>query len=140
MGEITTRARVLRAEIENMAQNLDDATAETVPELFPEWNPAGCDYAAGDRVRFDGILYRVLQPHTSQAGWTPEAAASLFAQVLPGQDGTEIGEWVQPDSTNGYRKGDRVIYNGKIYESIYEGSGGNVWSPEAYPQGWQLIE
>lgn len=138
MGEITTRARILRAEIETMAQGLDDATAETVPELFPEWNPDSCTYAAGDRVRHEGTLFKCLQPHTSQSAWTPTAAPSLFTRVLPGQGGTQIGEWTQPDSTNGYKKGDRVIYNGSTYESIYEGD--NVWSPEAYPAGWQLIE
>ena len=139
MGEITTRARVLRAEIETMAQSLDDAKAETVPELFPEWNPAGCDYAAGDRVRFAGIPYKVLQPHTSQAGWTPEAAVSLFAQVLPGQDGTQIGVWVQPDSTNPYKADDKVYYpdeNGHIYKSLIDG---NVWPP-SNSQLWELVE
>ena len=62
----------------------------------------------------------------------------MFARVLPGQDGTEIDDWVQPDSTNGYKKGNRVIYNGKVYESIFDGL--NIWSPGGYPQGWQLIE
>lgn len=137
MGDRVERARVLRAEIESMAQGLDDTAAEAVPELFPEWNPAGCEYKTGDRVRFAGILYKVLQPHTSQAGWTPEAAAALFAQVLAGQDGTDIGEWTQPDSTNPYKKGERVILEGKTYESTIDG---NVWSPADYAAGWKLIE
>jgi hypothetical protein len=92
---------------------------------------------AGDRVRFEGVLYKVLQPHTSQSGWAPGSAVSLFARVLPGQDGTEIGEWTQPDSTNPYKKGDRVTFEGKTYESAIDG---NVWSPTSYPQGWKLIE
>lgn len=28
--------------------------------------------------------------------------------------------------------------NGHIYENIYDGQ--NSWSPDAYPQGWLLIE
>ena len=138
MDNIIERARILRGTIEEMAQGLDDSTAESVPELFPEWNPEGCDYEPGDRVRAGGVLYKVLQKHTSQSAWTPEEAHSLFARVLPGQDGTEIDDWVQPDSTNGYKKGNRVIYNGKVYESIFDGL--NIWSPDGYPQGWQLIE
>ena len=138
--EKITRARILRAQIETMAQSLDDETAETVPELFPEWNPNSCSYVIGDRVKRNGLLYKVLQPHTSQAGWTPEDAPPLFAQILPGQDGTAIGVWKQPDSTNPYMTGDRTHYPtmaDPIYESLIDN---NVWSPEEYPQGWQLVE
>ena len=136
-SEKVTRARVLRTQIEAMAQELDDADAADVPEFFPEWNPEGCAYAVGDRVRYEGTLYKIIQPHTSQASWTPLAAPSLFAEILPGQGGTEIGEWVQPDSTNPYMTGDRVIYEGSVYESTIDG---NVWSPADYPQGWALVE
>lgn len=138
MGDRVERARVLRAEIESMAQSLDDAAAEAVPELFPEWKPAGCEYKEGDRVRAEGVLYKVKQKHISQPDWTPKEAHGLFTRVLPGQDGTDIGEWEQPDSTNGYKKGNRVIYDGKVYESIFDGD--NVWSPADYADGWKLIE
>ena len=47
----------------------------------------GATYAAGDRVRSAGALYRCLQAHTALAEWTPGAAPSLWARVLPGQDG-----------------------------------------------------
>lgn len=83
----------------------------------------------------DGTLYKALQGHTSQEDWTPDVAVSLFAEILPGQDGTEIGEWRQPDSTNPYMMGDKVTYNGKIYESTIDN---NVWSPDVY--GWQDVE
>lgn len=138
--EKITRARILRAQIETMAQSLDDETAETVPELFPEWNPDSCSYVTGDRVKRNGLLYKVLQPHTSQAGWPPEDAPSLFARILPGQGGTAIGVWVKPDSTNPYMAGDRTHYPtmaDPIYESLIDN---NVWSPEEYPQGWKLVE
>lgn len=138
--EKITRARILRAQIETMAQSLDDETAETVPELFPEWNPDSCSYVTGDRVKRNGLLYKVLQSHTSQAGWTPEDAPSLFAQILPGQGGTAIGVWEKPDSTNTYMTGDRAHYPtmaDPIYESLIDN---NVWSPEEYPQGWQIVE
>ena len=138
--EKITRARILRAQIETMAQSLDDETAETVPELFPEWNPDSCSYVTGDRVKRNGLLYKVLQPHTSQAGWPPEDAPSLFARILPGQGGTAIGVWKQPDSTNPYMTGDRAHYptiNDPVYRSRIDN---NVWSPAAYPDGWEQEE
>lgn len=33
----------------------------------------------GDLVSYSGVVYRCLQAHTSQAGWTPSAVASLWA-------------------------------------------------------------
>ena len=134
------RARELRRVIEQLAETLDDDAAAENTELFKQWDPDGHDYAAGDRVRDDGVLYKVLQEHTSQPDWTPADAPSLFARVLAGQDGTDIGVWEQPDSTNPYMTGNRVHYptlEDPIYESLIDG---NVWSPEAYPQGWQIVE
>ena len=141
MSSMIERARALRRVIEQLAETLDDDAAAENTELFKQWDPDGHDYAAGDRVRDDGVLYKVLQAHTSQPDWTPEDAPSLFARVLAGQDGTDIGVWEKPDSTNGYKKGNKVHYptmSDPIYESIYEGL--NVWSPGEYPQGWRLVE
>lgn len=115
---------------------LTDEQAAEVPDLYKTWEP-GKAYSAGERVTYDGTLYKVSQAHTSQAGWAPGTAPSLFAEILPGQGDTEVGEWVQPDSTNPYMKGDRCRYKGVIYESVIDN---NSWSPEAYPVGWKVIE
>jgi hypothetical protein len=48
----------------------------------------------------------------------------------------EIPEWVQPTADNPYMTGDKVRFNGEIYESIIDN---NVWSPADYPQGWQKL-
>lgn len=102
------------------AQGLDDADAVRVPALYDEWSGDSVEYAVGDRVRFQGNLVKCLQAHASQPDWAPNAAPSLWALILPGQDGSgvEVGIWQQPDSTNGYEKGDRVIYNGHLWESL----------------------
>jgi len=110
------------------ASATDEQALEAIA-LYPAWKP-DVDYAAGDRVRHDGTLYRVLQDHTSQADWTPDAAPSLFTRVLI-PDPEVIPEWVQPDSTNPYMKGDRVTHNGKTWESSIDY---NVWEPGVY--GW----
>ena len=133
---IVERARELRKTIESLAEVMDDSTAMDNAELFPHFDPNSHSYSVGDRVCKDGVLYKVLQAHTSQPGWAPEKAPALFAEILPGQEGTAIGEWVQPDSTNPYSRGDRVMLGGKVYESLIDG---NVWSPAAYPAGWQEV-
>ena len=117
-----------------MRSTADDQTAANAAELYPVWNETKV-YAVGDRVRYDSILYKCLQAHTAQTTWTPTAASSLWAKVLI-PDPEVIPEWEQPDSTNPYMKGDKVTYKGKTYESLIDN---NVWSPEAYPQGWKEV-
>lgn len=126
-------ARKLRPLIEKAAQSLDDTDALECVELYPAWTP-GTPYIVDQRVRFDGVLYRVLQNHTSQADWTPTNAPSLFALVLI-PDPDVIPEWVQPDSTNPYAKGDKVKHNGRTWVSDING---NVWEPGVY--GWSVEE
>ena len=129
-----------RAEAEAMIADLvklrDIATDEqalTVPALYPAWR-SGVTYTAGQRLLYNSVLYKVLQDHTSQETWTPEAAPSLFAKVLI-PDETVIPEWEQPDSTNPYRMGDKVKHNGKTWVSDIDN---NVWEPGVY--GWTEVQ
>ena len=117
-------------------RSISDGAALKMPEVFPHWSGNSKEYVKDDKVLYNNVLYKVLQNHTSQETWTPTSAPSLFAKVLTSTTG-EILEWEQPDSTNPYMKGDKVKYNGKIYESLIDN---NVWSPEAYPQGWKEVE
>lgn len=133
---IIERAKVLRAMIENLAsENIEDKDAQDYRELFPKWKTETA-YTTGDKVNYGGIIYKCLQAHTSQETWTPDAAVSLWAKVL-NPDPEVIPEWEQPDSTNPYMKGDKVRFEGHIYESTIDN---NVWSPTAYPAGWKQID
>ncbi|MCR5035253.1 MAG: hypothetical protein K6B42_07560 [Clostridia bacterium] len=106
------------------AQDLPDENAIDVQNLYPEWDGNGKEYASGFKVNYEGTLYKCLQKHTSQEGWNPVDAPSLWAKVLI-EPGT-IPEWEQPSSTNPYMKGDQVTHNGKTWESLIDN---NVWEP-----------
>ena len=109
------------------AVSFSDDQAIQVPELYDNWSGDGVSYKVGVRINHNGILYKVLQDHTSQPDWTPDTAPSLYDKVLVA-DPEVIPEWEQPDSTNGYAKGDKVIHNGTIWESLVDN---NVWEPGA---------
>ena len=48
-----------------------------------------------------------------------------------------IPEFVQPTGAHdAYKKGDRVKFEGKVYESLIDA---NTYSPSAYPAGWKEI-
>ena len=119
-----------------LAEGLSDEQALQVSLLFEEFDGNGVAYEVGKRIMYNGVLYKVIQAHTSQVDWTPTAAPSLFAKVINETVDGSIPEFEQPDSTNPYMKGDRVIFNGKVYESLIDN---NVYSPSDYPAGWKEI-
>ena len=119
-----------RRKIEAAAALQDDEAALESIDLFPKWE-AGIYVTAGERYRFNGKLYRVGQPHTTQPDWTPDVVPALFTVVSL----ESFPEWVQPTGGHdAYNKGDKVSYNGKHWESTVDG---NVWAPGVY--GWNEI-
>ena len=113
----------------------DDAVALTIQEFYDIWE-VGATYEVGRYLQYKSVLYKVLQPHTSQETWTPDVASSVYAKVLIDPTGETIPEWEQPDSTNAYMTGDKVRFEGVVYESTIDN---NIWSPTAYPAGWKIV-
>ena len=128
-------ARKLRPYIEKAALSLSDEDALEAVDLFPRWKADHGLYKAGDKVKYEEVLYKCLQEHNSQEMWYPTAAPSLWTKVLI-PDENVIPEWEQPGSTNPYMKGDKVMFEGKVYESIIDN---NIWSPSAFPGGWTEV-
>lgn len=115
-----------------MADSLEDERALKVVELFPKWK-ANTLYNIGDKVRFEGTLYRCLSMHLSQTDWMPSDAVSLWTKVMI-PDPEVIPNWEQPSSTNPYMKGDKVKHLGKTWISTIDN---NVWEPSVY--GWDEV-
>ena len=128
----TAEAKHYRKVIELAMQTIEDEVALTSVTLFPEW-VEGVGYDADMRVKHGDILYRCLSPHTSQLGWEPDVAVSLWAKVLI-PDETMIYPWEQPESTNPYKKGDKVTHNGKTWVSNMDY---NVFEPGV--AGWDEV-
>lgn len=112
LGTLWTKDQVakLRAVIETAAQSLDDNTALTAICLHPEW-AADTAYSVGFKVQRGGKLWRVLQAHTSQAGWEPENAASLWEQI----NGTHAGTLDDPIPYSG----NMILTSGLYYMQEY---------------------
>ena len=106
-------------------------------DLYPFWE-ADMNLKVDEKVQaFDNLevkLYKTIQAHITQSDWHPTTTPALFVRVAL-ED--EILDWVQPaGGHDAYNIGDKVKFNSKVYESIIDA---NVWSPTAYPQGWNEI-
>lgn len=141
---------------------LPDATASLYKKMgisesgYPIWTqPLGAvdAYNIGDIVSYNGKLYKsiinanVWAPDVYPAGWEE------YAESTGGGDSGETGgggttepetpptetipDFVQPTGAHdSYKKGDKVKFEGKIYESLIDA---NAYSPSAYPAGWKEI-
>lgn len=125
------QAKQFRKLLENQTAGMTDEQILNFPDFVEKWQP-GRTYVVGKRLEHNGTIYKVLTAHTSQETWTPPDAPSLFAKVLIPTD--TIPEWEQPDSTNPYSKGDKVMHNGKTWVSTTDN---NVWEPGEY--GWEEV-
>lgn len=137
ISEVQNKEQSLTKIGKIVANNItDDAVALTLQEFYDIWK-AGETYNVGRYLQYENTLYKVLQEHTSQETWTPNVATSIYAKVLVDPSGETILDWMQPDSTNPYMIGDKVRFEGAVYECIVDN---NIWAPVSYPAGWKLIE
>lgn len=126
------KARQLRRLIEQTSATLTDTEALEGVELFPRWKTDHA-YVTGDRVQYEGKLYKCLQAHTSQDDWTPDTAVSLWVEVS--DPSIEYPDWKQPvGAQDAYMKGDKVSHLEKHWVSDVDY---NTWEPSVY--GWSEV-
>ena len=128
------KARKMRAAMETAAVSLDDATASTAPERFPRLKGDGSLVKAGTRICWGGTLKRAAVDLWDNAENTPDAAPTLWEDVLY-RDGIRI---IPETITVGlaFAKGERGWWGDALYASTMDD---NVWTPEQYPAGWEII-
>ena len=102
---------MVRAQINTLA--VDDNTALRMVDFYPEW-ASGVSYTAEYKVKRRGKLWRCLQSHTSQAGWEPENAASLWTEVCERHAGTKYDP-ISYDGNMALEAGKYYSQSGKTY-------------------------
>lgn len=102
------------------------AEFEDAEDIIENWAP-GKSYFYDDEVMDEGEVYQCKQPHTSAPGQEPHLTPALWVKKK-----TEWEDWVQPQSTNPYMKGDKVKHNGKKWVSTIDY---NVFEPGV--AGWE---
>ena len=137
-------AEQLRKALQFFIRTLTDEEAMVVATVYESWAD-NTVYAVNDIRSYgenavgDPQLYRCVLAHTSQSDWTPDVAPALWTPIGLAPDNIPI--WSQPTGAHdAYNIGDKVHYPGKddpVYESLIDG---NIYSPEAYPAGWELVE
>lgn len=128
--------------ISKAVESLDDEHSEAVTELFPFWG-VGIEYhkedkdkgILADRRQYNGILYRCIQSHISQADWTPDIAVSLWVRT----SAEEWIPWYQPTGAHdAWMEGMKMAYtDGHHYICLVDGT---VYPPDVVPTSWEFVE
>ena len=140
MNRIQAAQQVRRA-LQILASTLSDEKVMEVPAVFDPW-VTDKNYAAGDLFTYgengvgDPQLYKVVQAHTSQADWMPDATPALYTAIGLDEEGYPV--WSPPAGAHdAYNIGDIVDYSGILYESLING---NVTVPGTDERYWAIKE
>lgn len=128
-------ARKLRAAMLKAAPALDDATASTAPEMFPRLNENGALIPAGTRINWKGTIKRAAVDLWDTAENDPDNAPDLWENINY-RDGYRI---IPEKITAGaaFALDECGWWGDVLYRSTIAA---NVYTPEQYPAGWEIVE
>lgn len=121
MNRYLEEAKAIRASIDGLADGQSDEKLADNKAAFPWWNGDGVYYLTGMLLRHGDNLYRVIQPHTTQADWSPDITPALYNKIT-------VTEWEKWEPNNFYAKGAKVTHNNKKWISNVDN---NHWEPGA---------
>lgn len=121
---------------------LEDMTTEQIRELINEAQQMLAARAVIEDAARE--VHDAIQAYATATGGTVlQAWRALAPEGVDIPDDPEpepvpdAPAWVRPTGAHdAYSIGDRVTYQGRVYESLING---NSWSPAAYPQGWRVV-
>lgn len=134
MKNILVNARTYRKAIETAVPSLDDKTASTSPSLFPRLTGGGALVKAGTRINWNGTLKRAASDLWDTAENNPDNAPTLWEDIAYRGGYRIIPETITTGTA--FSKDECGWWQDKLYKSIIDS---NVWTPEAYPSGWELV-
>lgn len=149
IDKLDTIVEQLKKEIKTAFETLvlsKDLSKEQKENILNQYKPyqIGKVYEENEKFTYKDKVYEVIQAHTSQTTWLPEATPALYREYLnveiKNQDGSKtevVKEFIQPTGAHdAYNKGDKVLFKGKIYKSKIDA---NTFSPEQFADGWEEV-
>jgi hypothetical protein len=130
-------ALAFRKQIEAAALNLDDKGASMSADFYSNMIYSGELIKAGTRIHFGDTLFKAAVDLWDREENNPENAPALWEEIQYHEGIRIIPEVITV--TTAFAKGELGYWkaNGKTYKSLIDA---NVYTPAAYPQGWEEIQ
>lgn len=107
MQEIALQAMMTANARASFLVGLDDTDAAKLSLCYDPWT-TGKTYNVGDRVEWDGKLWKCRQAHTSQENWRPCIETASLWEVINAENAGTLDDPIPYDQT-------MTVYNGKYY-------------------------
>ena len=129
-------AIAFRRQIEKAAIHLDDKAASESPDFYEHMKYDGKAISAGTRINFEGVLYKAAVTLWDTEENNPHFAPSLWEKINYHEGVRVIPEVITV--TTAFAKDELGFWeaDGKTYKSLINA---NVYTPVAYPQGWEEV-
>ena len=133
-SERIKRAQEMRTAAIFGAENFEDKEASEVASLYPGMKYDGNLIKAGTRINHGGVLFKAAVDLWDTEENNPENAPTLWEEIQYHNGIRIIPETIT--ATTAFDLGELGYWkaDGKTYKSLIEA---NVYTPEAYPQGWE---
>ena len=128
------QARKLRPLIEQAAASLPDKEASEGAALFPRLKGDGSLVSAGTRICWNGTIKRAAVDLWDTDANTPDAAPTLWEDIAYRQGYRIIPETITAGTA--FAQGEFGWWGDVLYKSLIAS---NVWTPDAYPAGWEAV-
>ena len=131
-----TRARELREIIEGAAQEVDEKTISTAPELCRSLRQDSSLIRSGTRINWNGTVKKAAVDLWDNTDSTPDTAPTLWENIDYHDGIRVIPETIT--ATSAFGKGELGYWraDGKIYRAKADGT---VWTPAQYPDAWEVV-
>ena len=128
-------ARKLRKIIEQASESLDDAVASEAPELFVSLKYDSSLVKAGTRINWNGVIKRAAVDLWDTEANNPSNAPTLWEDIAYRQGYRIIPETITTGTA--FSNGEMGWWGDTLYKSVIDN---NVWTPVAYPAGWEVVK
>lgn len=128
-------AHKLRPIIEQAAASLDDKTASEAETLFPRLKGDGSLIKAGTRINWHGTLKRASVDLWDTEINDPDHTPTLWEDIAYRQGHRIIPEVITAGAA--FALDELGWWGDTLYRSVIPA---NVYSPAAYPAGWEKAE
>lgn len=131
--ELYGRVVAYRTVLNTATNKLDDKEVSEVPNLLPSMKYDGSVIKHGTRILWNDTIKRAAVDLWAYEQNNPDNAPNLWEDVLY-KDGIRI---IPETITVGlaFAKDELGYWGEELYKSLIDN---NVYTPEAYPNGWEL--
>ena len=121
--------------LKQLRDSATDAQASESVEVYPTLKESNSLVKMGTRINWNGVIKRAAVDLWDTKENNPDNAPSLWEDISYIQGYRIIPEVITVGTA--FIKDECGWWNGTLYKSLIDA---NVYTPEAYPSGWVLVQ